>query len=670
MSDLSNKGQKVRDYLGWRVTFRPFGEEKESEVLLITLTEANARRRRTGNTSGHYTIRNLTPDTGYHLCFQTLSEGEVNNIIESRRRINDNKIQATDDDRIRGSDAATRGRSIDNSLGRHYPPEDVRRSRLKEMENEELKTTTERQEMTEKTTEPWRTSTRETETSPKPVGTNFVYTSDGHRIPINFAPPGVTFHPETEDLILGNEAPFSDSIHRTDPFIPNVPPPPPPTNFGESGQPVSLPFFRKKRDTSEGESESGRRCLEVITNEEDEIAVPVTVAATASSSTTILIFMICCCCFPKRCNRIRDSCIDKCKSVKEKTLIKSNSKTKTFVKPPKPQEIIYKQNLSVSTPDLRILEKGCKIEKEYRYQNLNKYHTLRINNMKNTLVELYPGYDLPKSATAKYFGYDFPKTAIYTKLPTTPNDMNFARRMSTDDNTSPTVNDRFVYYNLNKVKANLDIPFEQCKYSDKIKGLKYSPTPSKNISLRNEFTIIEHSQRKISNEEDGSVLDRPAHNYKNVDLVRSHSESDIRSFTKSQLTQPLYYNLLSKVPYRKPLKAEYFGYDFPVSNKNILISQDLKLEKVREFEQLGPRRPTVFNINPRNETEEARFQSLPYSETDNTLQNGALHSPSALPIGEVAVSGGTLVEVPEGYVTPAKPRPINVLRIEVPANGS
>ncbi|XP_018020721.1 uncharacterized protein LOC108677081 [Hyalella azteca] len=711
VTEISQRGQKIQEYMGWRVTFRKFSDAEESEVLLITLAGADAARK-TGTSSGHYTVRHLTPATGYMVCIQTLTDHEINNIIESQRVVQTPR-----------NSPESRGRSLkmDPSAFINTFHEEWR-SVLEEEESITFAPT----EVMESTTEEISVTTTDDEvTSTEGNGDSinqaqrFVYTSTGERIPINFgppaSPPALPAHPQR--FLHPALASFEENSHPTNgaPFIRNVLPPPPPSSFGlrNSEQKFPIPFGRRKRAVGLPSVYKKGRCIEVTTEEEDEITMPVTVAATASSSTTMVILMICCCCFPKRCNRMRDSCIDRCKSIGSKTIVKTNSKTKTFVRPPKSEEKKFiSKTLSASTPNLRLIE-GDEALQEYQYHKLNKYYTMRGKEQGKTLIEIFPGYDLPKTAAAKYFGYDFPKIQNVREVKAVRYP-NYVRRFSTDDNMSPVTSDRFIYYNMNKDQTNLNIPVDHCKYSDRIKGIKYSPAPripndeERNKKPSSEFPI------KASNNKIGFLTINP----RKIEILlpRSKSETDLKSL--DTLVKPkvrLYYNLLSEITPNedKTNLQNNPGYDLPLRINKLgssyfekpLEMHEARLEIVRQFTQPAPKRPSLLNLdgvknfNDCNQNGRAVHSNVGIGFTDDIyyskpkpLKNGSTslnnqnsyykpheedyNSPSVphpsrpriIPVGEVAVTGGTLVEVPEGYVFPNKPRPINVLRLKVPAD--
>lgn len=58
--------------LGWRITYRRFGEENETEVVLVSRGGEQVQ-----NFTNHYSVEGLEPGTGYTFCFHSLSEEEV-----------------------------------------------------------------------------------------------------------------------------------------------------------------------------------------------------------------------------------------------------------------------------------------------------------------------------------------------------------------------------------------------------------------------------------------------------------------------------------------------------------------------------------------------------------------------------------------------------------------
>lgn len=76
--------------LGWRITFRRFGEENETEVVLVSRGGEPVQ-----NFTNHYSVEGLEPGTGYTFCFHSLTEQEVSeSLAGSTREVRDMIPQA------------------------------------------------------------------------------------------------------------------------------------------------------------------------------------------------------------------------------------------------------------------------------------------------------------------------------------------------------------------------------------------------------------------------------------------------------------------------------------------------------------------------------------------------------------------------------------------------
>ena len=243
--EINVGSNRVKEYLGWQVTFRKFGEKSESEVFLLTHGGKDVKKK-TGTDRGHYTVNNLEPDTSYLVCINTLSQVEVNNIIETQNDIPKEPTTST-----------TPETSIDNDSNDNFETEKLSNIRIPpeflQKEWEEF----------------WRkiyeneTSTRsavEKESFPsttRAVPTNYVYSNTGELIPISFLPPSLanpTRNEESRIFNVNNDENLSEFDSNSSPvFRPPLPFGPVngrPVNGPVNGRPenVGLPFIgRRKR---------------------------------------------------------------------------------------------------------------------------------------------------------------------------------------------------------------------------------------------------------------------------------------------------------------------------------------------------------------------------------------------------------------------------------------
>jgi len=446
--------------------------------------------------------------------------------------------------------------------------------------------------------------------------------------------------------------------------------------------------------------EEDSRCIEVRTPEEDELVVPVTVAATASSSGTMILIFVCCCCFPKRCNKVRDGCRKKVGNITKKIIANRTGKTRTFVKPAKPQL----KEKSASMSDLSSIDGTRSLE----YSYLTKYQTMKIQELENVTLKMYPGYDFPRHTTAKMNGYDFP---AYNSI-----------HASSTINSYSSKEVGKINGNLNRFYSNFNIPNEKGHNLYKIKGFNY----------KNHLMNVGHSMNdanKTLSKNRENVFTPNIFIESKIDLKRKYISRSVPNLqSKSLFQMPV-----KPVGRKRHLKPHFtindrimqkMAKDHSEDLKSIQ-PQDIKLEIVKELNQNKAKKPTLINMSSicaenwyqtpsKHRPESHSYYNLPVTPpgekigingvieaTESVPQNGrrtpnqvedftlplpkrkssgSISSPSlksfpSSPVrtsagqefGDIVITGGTFIEVPEGYVFPPKdPKPLNILRLKIP----
>jgi len=292
------------------------------------------------------------------------------------------------------------------------------------------------------------------------------------------------------------------------------------------------------------------------------------------------------------------------------------------------------------------------------------------------------GYDMPNYVN-KFKGYDFP---AYNQ---------HHRKLSTDNNASPTEKEAFLYHFNRKFYSNLNIPNDDFKYSNKIKGISSKQYQNHEYSLNDANKQLSKNLKQLYS---------PNIAFSKKEKIRFRSKSVPNLQSKSLFQFPI-----KPARTRIPLKV-HRTINGVIARKvldpeNSLSRQgETKLEIVRHFDQSSPKRPTILDLGsyldmskpsspdlenhtyyniPRvekcDEPSDSNGHAHPYGNFSLPLpkrksvgsptQTSPLSNSRISDFGEIAISGGTLIEVPEGYCPPPKnPKVVNILRLKVPSD--
>ncbi|ROT73838.1 Chondroadherin-like protein [Penaeus vannamei] len=734
--DLQGKREAmVLRPLGWKILYRRFGDENETEVVLVSRGGEPVQ-----NFTNHYTVEGLDPGTAYVFCFNSLTDLQV---AESLKTDGDTAVKdmtsevlphqhvPRDPDIVR---TAARGRSVQsgaesqvvggrNPAGARKPPP--------------LPPSPPRANQD---------SPRQPAPSPSQprACTTFVYTSTGQRIAVP----------------LSSGSPFNLPSVVNPNFNPrNVPPPPipslPPTTprqrfiyeFNEEERPSEQSFTydftteststtekpegqrftyvtRRRRSVAEEESntsymkllESGvtQYCEEVVTLRDDDVITPVAIATTVSTSTTVV--------KPSWKERAAAS-TRKISTISSPTPVSVYSRSNSVangvvtgegrsgglksapapISPRKGLEGINgfqgktARSVSVTSssgyltplpgqgnnpqdPETMFSEAKSYLPSQKAYLNSVKDRLLQQHK---DLQDFHPGYDIPPTSSSKAFlGYDYPhptpvnpigsqsdgrtKSEVVRSLPT-------PSPSSSDSNYNASIGSGVV---PPRPQVNLNIPLKQAKSSDINKSLDFNSSAETSQSLDYNYIAPE------------DVTSRPRTFVRHVPGKSNH-----RRFGHPQ---PVHEDQTSRprTPYDS-MNACTIQHSRSVPDLVNAESESAHLPAATRLNLLiGSQTQSNPSATPREGTEGPAVQpsSLPpsYDPSMMTEVNGYVNvsagedknkdrdvyhtwgsssqgkSRSRPSLGDIVLTGGTLIEVPEGYVIPKPPKPTRTVRLLVP----
>lgn len=775
--------------LGWKILYRRFGDENETEVVLVSRGGEPVQ-----NFTNHYTVEGLDPGTAYVFCFNSLTDLQVAESLKTdgETAAKDMTSEALPHQHVpRDPDVlrtAARGRSVQsgaesqvvggkNPAGALPPPPSPPRAPANE---DSPRFTPPSPPNAPPLPTPQRPGTSSFPSNFPPVpalpphpsnrpprppapepGTTFVYTSTGQRIAVP----------------LSSGSPFNLPTVVNPNFSPrNVPPPPipslPPTTprqrfiyeFNEEERPSEQSFTydfttesttttekpegqrftyvtRRRRSVAEEESntsymkllESGvtQYCEEVVTLRDDDVITPVAIATTVSTSTTVVVAILCCCCWPRRCWRRKKP------SWKERAA--ANTRKISTISSPTPVSVYSRSNsvangvvngegrsgglksapapisprkgleglngfqgktarsVSVTSssgyltplpgqgnnpqdPEAMFSEAKSYLPSQKAYLNSVKDRLLQQHK---DLQDFHPGYDIPPTSSSKAFlGYDYPHPTPVNPIGSQSDGRAKSGGVRSLPTPSPSSSDS--NYNASigsgvdppRPHVNLNIPLKQAKSSDINKSLDFNSSAETSQSLDYNYIAPE------------DVTSRPRTFVKHVPGKSNHRRFGYpQRVHEDQTTQ-------QRTPYDSAnactiqhsrsvpdlVNAESESAHLPAATRlNLLISSQT---------ESNPSAP------PRDGQPSAQPSSLPPSYDPNVMAevNGYVNVPlpqgedrnkdrdvyhtwgsssqgksrSRPSLGDIVLTGGTLIEVPEGYVIPKPPKPTRTVRLLVP----
>ncbi|XP_063842089.1 uncharacterized protein LOC135089865 [Scylla paramamosain] len=548
-------------------------------------------------------------------------------------------------------------------------------------------------------------NTRPPRPSQPPSSGGFVYTSSGKRIPLPSGPSGLVPPFGVPPPIpvrdpgprRGVPSPPASSRPSRQRFIyefEETSPAPPSPSPSSSPRTQIYTYQTRRRRAVEGRRVSSFKttplCRQVVTPAELDVVLPATIAATISCATTVVVvLLVCCCCWPRRCCRRKSAW----RSRSTHDLRKVST-----ISAPSPVTVFSghtsvmagtgtaRNNGSAATSREELPADSDRAARSISMTSSSGYLTpLSIPNghdpqsqnpdpkvaylslMQSRLLQkhkdmpdFHPGYDIPPTASNKTLvGYDYPH-------PTPVDPTNGGGRKSRTLSTSPppqlpspsSSDSNFNVSigntpepNRNPAEVNLNIPFQQLKSSGLTKSVHVPPRDSDNsnyIYTGEETptstpvrTYLKHpppskarhrkfGQAQQGGQEQGSMLQSLSRS--TPDLATA-TAGTTQTGSESPPGQPV------SLPHATTA-VETSGYiNFPAVQRDTDVSNQQK-------------QPANGNSSSSKERE--------------PFHTWAGHSTKARPgVGEVVLSGGTLIEVPEGYVVPNAPKPTPFIRLLV-----
>ncbi|XP_064116158.1 uncharacterized protein LOC135221986 [Macrobrachium nipponense] len=357
-------------------------------------------------------------------------------------------------------------------------------------------------------------------------------------------------------------------------------------------------------------------------------------------------------------------------------------------------------NGTVPDPDRIFSEAKLYLPSQKAYLNSVKDRLLQQHK---DLKEFHPGYDIPPTSSIKsLLGYDYPhptpvnpigshtdstaKSPVSGKAP-------IPSPSSSDSNYNASVSDPREVESL-RPEVNLNIPFNQNKSSDSSKKFNLSKDSDANKSTDYNYinpddvntkprTYIKNAPARTRHRKFGSPVRLPDES--NKDLMRhTHGVGPLQSPPHLSRSVP---DLASAV--RSP-EADNQSLLHPsdmtaAARLNLLIGNQRKEEEngILSLPTIQPVGPTskaqVSSASAEHLNEVGGYVNFPSSRDDTDLKQGKdkdhyhtwsssrPNTPRSRPsLGEVVLTGGTLIEVPEGYVIPKPPKPTRSVRLLVP----
>ena len=543
---------------------------------------------------------------------------------------------------------------------------------------------------------------------PRPQsGGGFVYTSSGKRIPVPSGPSGFPPFSVPPPIPVRNPGPPRDFTSSSDSqpssrqkFIyefeekSSVPsPPPPPLSSGSRTQIYTYQTRRKRAVEGRRSSslEATPLCHQVVIPVELDIVLPAAIAATISCAiTVVVVLLVCCCCWPRRCCRRKDAWRFRSTHGSRKvstisfpspvTMFSGHTSVMAGAATASNGDLLGgsdKAGRSVSatsssgylTPLHSPDNPGSQSQNpDPKAAYLSLMQSRLMQRHKDLPPEFHPGYDIPPSASNKTLvGYDYPhptpvnhigggadRSRTSAQLPS-PSSSDSNYNVSIGNNPEP---DR------NPTEMNLNIPYQQPKSSGLNKSVNVPPdvTDNSNYIYTGERppgtmavrTYLKHPPAKTRHRKFGQPQ-QGTEEPNNIMQSLSRSTPDLVTAAAAAGTEeagsaPLKLSLgngpsHTESPHSQPASLppaastmETNGYvNFPTAQKDPEVS-----------------RKQIQSVDGSSSKEREPYHTW------------GGHTAKVRPgVGEVVLSGGTLIEVPEGYVIPKTPKPTPFIRLLV-----
>lgn len=545
---------------------------------------------------------------------------------------------------------------------------------------------------------------------PRPEsGGGFVYTSTGLRIPLPSGSPGPysgapaipVSMPATRSALPPQPPPSPASRQR---FIyefeeTSASSPPPQVSSSSKRQVYTYPT-RRRREVAESSSqraEAAPLCRQVVTPAELDVVLPAAIAGTIScAATVVVVLVVCCCCWPRRCCRRKGAWRARSTTDSRKvstisaptpvTVFSAYSSAAAAGRgdgdtaasgredPGDPGKAGRTVSAATSSGYLKPLQSpegndptSRNLDPKEAYLSLMQS---RLMQRHKDLPEFHPGYDIPPMASNKSLvGYDYPHPTPVNPIGSGGGGTRKPAAMPPPVLPSPCSSDS--NYNVSvgnspapsrcPTEVNLNIPCQQPKSSALTKSVHVPPdavdTSDDNYINPKEMpvataarTYLKHPSSRTHNRRFG----QPQPGTEDHSGSLSRSTPDLLAATASA-TQ------VAEAPTDLPSKNGSFtatSSPGPASLPPAASSE----EKTGYINLPEPRRDSEAS---------SKEETLAGSGGSDAKERGTYHTWSghtARPrpsVEDVVLSGGTLIEVPEGYVQPQAPKPTPYIRLLV-----
>lgn len=538
---------------------------------------------------------------------------------------------------------------------------------------------------------------------PPESGGGFVYTSTGVRIPLPSGssgpfrvPPPISVSGSGTRKGLSPDPSFTPTSRQR--FIyefeeTSTSPPQPEASLSSKRQVYTYPT-RRRREVAESMLpglQATPLCRQVVTPAELDVVLPAAIAGTIScAATVVVVLVVCCCCWPRRCCRRKGAWRARSTTDSRKVSTISSPTPITVFSAPGPVTTAGRgdgdatasrredpgdsgmagRTVSAVTSSGYLMPLHSPDGKDPHNQNPDPkaaYLSLmqsRLMQRHKDLPEFHPGYDVPPMASSKsLIGYDYPHPTPVNPIGGGGGRVRKPAAASPPVLPSPSSSDS--NYNMSvghspeparsPAEVNLNIPCQQPKSSALTKSV-HVPTDDSYINPKEmpaataSRTYLKHPPSRTHNRRFG----QPQAGAADHSEALSHSTPDLSTATTNvdQETAP------TVLPPRNgPFSST--SSPGPASLPPAASSEDLT---------------GYINLPDPLRNSEDSWQQEPSgssSSSSDTKERGTYHTWSGHTarqrpsMGEVVLSGGTLIEVPEGYVEPKTPRPTPYIRLLV-----
>lgn len=531
-----------------------------------------------------------------------------------------------------------------------------------------------------------------------------MYTSTGLRIPVPSGSPGPFRVPPPISIsgpgsrrVLPPESPSTPASRQrfTYEFEETSASPPPPQASPSSKRQIYTYPTRRRREVAESKPprlEAAPLCRQVVTPAELDVVLPAAIAGTIScAATVVVVLVVCCCCWPRRCCRRKGAW--RARSTTDSRKVSTISAPTPITVFSAPSSVaaagrgdgdatasrredpgdpgMAGRTVSAVTSSGYLMPLHSPDGKDPHNQNPDPkaaYLSLmqsRLMQRHKDLPEFHPGYDIPPKASNKSLvGYDYPHPTPVNPIGGGGGGARKPAAASPPVLPSPSSSDS--NYNVSvghspeaarsPAEVNLNIPCQQPKSSALTKSVHVPPddnyiNPKETPAATASRTYLKYPPSRTHNRRYGQPQPGAAEHRESL----SRSTPDLLTATTNAG------QAAAAAPTNLPARNGPFPTTpspGPASLPPAASSEDLTgyinlPEPLRDSEDSRQQEPSVSSGSS-----DAKERGTYHTWSGHT----ARPRPS---VGDVVLSGGTLIEVPEGYVQPQTPKPTPYIRLLV-----